>query len=110
MLTKNEPIEIAALRQKILDLAGEYARLAHAPPPFVPGSSPVPVSGKVVGEPELQYLIDASLDLWLTTGRYNTAFEAKLAAFIGRRFVLTCNSGSSANLLAVSALMLTAPA
>ena len=104
MLTKNEPIEIAALRQKILDLAGQYARLAHAPPPFVPGSSPVPVSGKVVGEPELQYLIDASLDLWLTTGRYNTAFEAKLAAFIGRRFVLTCNSGSSANLLAVSAL------
>ena len=104
MLTKNEPLELAALRQKIIDLAGEYARLAHGPKPFVPGSSPVPVSGKVVGEPELQYLIDASLDLWLTTGRYNTAFEAKLAAFIGRRFVLTCNSGSSANLLAVSAL------
>ena len=68
MLTKNEPIEIAALRQKIVDLAGEYARLAHVAQPFVPGSSPVPVSGKVVGEPELQYLIDASLDLWLTTG------------------------------------------
>ena len=104
MLTKNEPIEIAALRQKILDLAGEYARLAHSPKPFIPGSSPVPVSGKVVGEPELQNLIDASLDLWLTTGRYNTAFEAKLAAFLDRRFVRTCNSGSSANLLAVSAL------
>ena len=104
MLAKNEPIELAELREKIIDLAGEYARLAHAPQPFVPGSSPVPVSGKVVGEPELQYLIDASLDLWLTTGRYNTAFEAKLAAFLGRRFVLTCNSGSSANLLAVSAL------
>jgi len=104
MLTKNEPTELAALRQKILDLSGEYARLAHAPKPFVPGSSPVQVSGKVVGEPELQYLIDASLDLWLTTGRYNTAFEAKLAEFLGRRFVLTCNSGSSANLVATTAL------
>jgi CDP-6-deoxy-D-xylo-4-hexulose-3-dehydrase len=104
MLTKNEPTEVAALRQKILELAGEYARLAHAPKPFVPGSSPVAVSGKVVGEPELQYLIDASLDLWLTTGRYNTAFETKLAEFLGRRFVLTCNSGSSANLLATTAL------
>ncbi len=104
MLTKNEPTEVAALRQKIIDLAGEYARLVHGPQPFVPGRSPVAVSGKVVGEPELQYLVDASLDLWLTTGRYNTAFEAKLAAFVGRRFVLTCNSGSSANLLAVAAL------
>ncbi len=104
MLTKNEPLEVAALRQQILDLAGEYARLAHAPQPFVPGSSPVPVSGKVVGEPELRHLIDASLDLWLTTGRYNTAFEARLGEYLGRRFVLTCNSGSSANLLAVSAL------
>ena len=104
MLSKSEPPKTAALRQQILQLAGEYARLAHRPEAFVPGSSPVPVSGKVVGEPELQHLIDASLDLWLTTGRYNEAFEARLAGYLGRRFVLTCNSGSSANLLAVSAL------
>jgi CDP-6-deoxy-D-xylo-4-hexulose-3-dehydrase len=104
MLTRNEPTEVAALRQQIIDLAGEYARRSQPMKPFEPGVSAVPVSGKVVGEPEARYLVDAALDLWLTTGRYNTAFEAQLAAFLGRRFVLTCNSGSSANLLAVTAL------
>jgi CDP-6-deoxy-D-xylo-4-hexulose-3-dehydrase len=104
MLTKNEPDQLSLLRSQILELAGEYARLAHAPRPFVAGSSPVQVSGKVVGEPELVNLVDASLDLWLTTGRYNTAFEAKLGEFLGRRFVLTVNSGSSANLVATTAL------
>ena len=104
MLAKSEPPALAELRRTILELAAEYARLAHAPKPFVAGSSPVPVSGKVVGEPELLNLVDASLDLWLTAGRYNTALESELAAFIGRRFVLTCNSGSSANLVATTAL------
>jgi CDP-6-deoxy-D-xylo-4-hexulose-3-dehydrase len=104
MLMKNEPADLTALREQIVELAGEYARRAHAPRPFDAASPNVAVSGKVVGEPELRALVDASLDLWLTTGRYNTAFEAQLAAFIGRRFVLTCNSGSSANLLATSAL------
>jgi CDP-4-dehydro-6-deoxyglucose reductase, E1 len=104
MLMKNEPAELLALRDKILELAGEYARLAHAPAPFVPGRSSVQVSGKVVGEPEMRALVDASLDLWLTTGRYNTAFEAQLAAFLGRTFVLSVNSGSSANLTATTAL------
>lgn len=95
---------MAELRAQILDLAEAYAALAYAPKPFVAGSSPVPVSGKVVGAPELKSLIDASLDLWLTTGRFNAAFEKRLAEFVGVRFALTVNSGSSANLAAVSAL------
>ena len=92
------------LRRQILSLVGDYARLAHGARPFVPGTSPVPVSGKVFGAPELEALVDASLDFWLTTGRFNDAFEARLASVLGRKHVLTVNSGSSANLVAVSAL------
>jgi CDP-4-dehydro-6-deoxyglucose reductase, E1 len=96
--------EAEALRQRILELTERYAELAHAPQPFLPGQSPVRVSGKVYGAAEMRNLVDASLDFWLTTGRYNDAFEARLAKFLGLRFALTCNSGSSANLIAVSAL------
>jgi CDP-6-deoxy-D-xylo-4-hexulose-3-dehydrase len=94
----------AQLREAILGLSEEYARRYHAPKPFTPGESLVPVSGKVVGEPEIRNLVDASLDLWLTTGRYNTAFEEKLAARLGVAHALTTNSGSSANLLALATL------
>jgi len=93
-----------ALRQQILSLVGDYARLAHQSGPFVAGSSPVPVSGKVYGAEEMMSLVDASLDFWLTTGRFNDAFEARLGQVIDRRHVLTVNSGSSANLVAVTAL------
>lgn len=93
-----------ALRAEILRLVERYAEVAHAPKPFEPGRSPVPVSGKVYGAPEMRHLVDASLDFWLTTGRFNDAFEPRLAKVIGTRYALTCNSGSSANLLAVSAL------
>lgn len=92
------------LRRAILELTGAYARTAHAPKPFVRGESPVPVSGKVYGESDMRSLVDASLDFWLTTGRFNDVFEAKLGAFLGVRHALTTNSGSSANLLALSAL------
>jgi CDP-6-deoxy-D-xylo-4-hexulose-3-dehydrase len=92
------------LRAMILDLVGEYARKYHATKPFVADSSAVPVSGKVYGEPELRSLVDSSLDFWLTTGRFNTEFEAKLAARVGVKHALTTNSGSSANLLALSTL------
>ncbi|MDP1912750.1 lipopolysaccharide biosynthesis protein RfbH [Brevundimonas sp.] len=102
MLSKTD--QLAALRAQMMALAGQYADLAYAPAPFVAGASPVPVSGKVVGAPELRNLIDSSLDLWLTTGRFNTAFEARLAEYLGVRFALTVNSGSSANLAATSAL------
>jgi CDP-6-deoxy-D-xylo-4-hexulose-3-dehydrase len=84
--------------------ARTYADLAHGAPKFVPGRSPVPPSGKVIGARELELLVEASLDGWLTTGRFNDAFERKLGAYLGRRHVRTTNSGSSANLLAMTAL------
>lgn len=71
---------------------------------FNTGVSHVPVSGKVIGTREIENMVDASLDGWLTTGRYNEAFERKLGEFLGVKHVLTTNSGSSANLLAFSAL------
>ncbi len=96
--------EAEALREQILALVERYAAVAHAPKPFVAGASAVPVSGKVYGAPEMRALVDASLDFWLTTGRFNHAFETRMKKVLGRRHVLTCNSGSSANLLAASAL------
>ena len=95
---------LADLRQQILALSRQYARQAFATQPFVPGSSPIPPSGKVIGEDEISALLDASLDGWLTTGRFNTTFEQKLSRYLGGHHVLTTNSGSSANLLAISAL------
>ena len=92
------------LRAQILELADEYHRVAFPEREFVPGVSSVPVSGKVVGTPELSGLFDAALDLWLTEGRFADALEERLAATVGVRHAYLCNSGSSANLLAVSTL------
>lgn len=93
-----------ALKQQILDLVARYADEALGPKAFVAGESTVPPSGKVIGAPELQHMVEASLDGWLTTGRFNDAFEKRLADYLGVRHVLTTNSGSSANLLAFTAL------
>ncbi|WP_454255309.1 lipopolysaccharide biosynthesis protein RfbH [Pseudomonas sp. Marseille-Q8238] len=92
------------LRQQIAELVGRYAELQMAPKPFTAGETTVPPSGKVIGVGELQSMTEAVLDGWLTTGRFNEAFEKRLAKYLGRRCVLTTNSGSSANLLAFSAL------
>jgi CDP-6-deoxy-D-xylo-4-hexulose-3-dehydrase len=92
------------LREQILEMVERYAAIAHAPQPFLPGISSVPVSGKVYGAPEMRSLVDSALDFWLTTGRFNDSFEQRFAEFLGLRFVLTCNSGSSANLIAATAL------
>ena len=94
----------AGMRTLILDLVGHYARTAHAPRPFIAGQSPVPVSGKVYGDSDMRMLVDSALDFWLTTGRFNDAFEERLAKRIGVTHALTTNSGSSANLLALSSL------
>lgn len=91
-------------REDVLSAAARYAETALAPKPFVAGVTPVPVSGRVVGSAEVRALVDASLDCWLTTGRFNETFEAGLAKATGARRALTVNSGSSANLLAVAAL------
>ncbi len=87
-----------------LEVIVRPARPATAPRDWRPGLDPVPPSGKVVGDPEKNAMIDAALDAWLTTGRFNDAFEARLAEFVGTRYALTVNSGSSANLVAFSTL------
>ncbi|MFW5389065.1 lipopolysaccharide biosynthesis protein RfbH [Yersinia sp. 2542 StPb PI] len=92
------------LRQQIAELVAQYAETAMAPKPFEAGKSVVPPSGKVIGTKELQLMVEASLDGWLTTGRFNDAFEKKLGEYIGVPYVLTTTSGSSANLLALTAL------
>lgn len=92
------------LRARILELVAEYHRVQWPGQAFVPGQSPVPVSGKVFDEKDLQNLVDASLDFWLTTGRFAREFEARFAAFMGQKNCLLVNSGSSANLLAMTAL------
>jgi CDP-6-deoxy-D-xylo-4-hexulose-3-dehydrase len=96
--------ELAELRAQILALSERYAELAHGAKPFVAGTSAVPPSGKVLGAQEMRFLVDSCLDFWLTTGRFNTEFELQLAKATGTRRTLTTNSGSSANLLAMTAL------
>lgn len=99
------PTESAAnLRDRILAMVDEYARIALAPKGFEPGKSPVPPSGKVIGAGEIRNMVEACLDGWLTTGRFNDAFEKRFAEFLGVKFALTVNSGSSANLVAFSTL------
>ena len=93
-----------AIRTQIAALVEEYAAIALAADPFMPGMTTIPPSGKVLGSAELKYMVEASLDGWLTTGRFNAEFEKKLAAFIGIKHLITVNSGSSANLVAFSTL------
>ena len=98
------PTKAERLRSKILKLVGEYYTEAFPPREFHAGSSPVPVSGKVFDENELKYLVDSSLDFWLTTGRFAEQFEKEFSKWWGIRHTSLVNSGSSANLLALSAL------
>lgn len=99
---KNSPLK--KKRDEILRLVADYSRSYLTQGRFIPGETPVPVSGKVLGEEELINLVEASLDGWLTAGRFNEAFESSLGLFLGVKFVLTANSGSSANLIAFSTL------
>lgn len=92
------------IRAEIAELVGQYADLVFAETPFVPGQTPTPVSGKVIGAPELKNMVEASLDGWLTTGRFNALFERRLADYLGVKYLITVNSGSSANLVAFSTL------
>jgi CDP-4-dehydro-6-deoxyglucose reductase, E1 len=92
------------LREQIIKLVGEYGALASVPKAFEPGVTVIPPAGKVVGAPEMELMVEASLDAWLTTGRFNDQFEAKLAKMIGVDFLITVNSGSSANLVAFNTL------
>ena len=92
------------IRSQIASLVDEYAGLKFAATEFVPGVTAVPPSGKLIGGEELRMMLEATLDGWLTAGRFNEEFEARLARFIGVKHLLTVNSGSSANLVAFSTL------
>jgi CDP-4-dehydro-6-deoxyglucose reductase, E1 len=92
------------LREQIVALVRQYGALASQPRPFEPGVTTIPPAGKVVGAPEMELMVEASLDAWLTTGRFNDQFEAKLAKLIGVQHLITVNSGSSANLVAFNTL------
>jgi len=92
------------LRRRICALLPEYFHAEFPQREFVPGETPVPVSGRVFDEEELEFLVNAALDFWLTTGRYADQFEKEFAHFIGVRSASLVNSGSSANLVALSAL------
>jgi CDP-6-deoxy-D-xylo-4-hexulose-3-dehydrase len=93
-----------ALRQQILALVQEYYEAEHSQQPFTPGETEVPVSGRVYDAAEMVNLVDSSLEFWLTTGRYAEQFERDFSRWMGVRHAVLCNSGSSANLLALSAL------
>jgi CDP-6-deoxy-D-xylo-4-hexulose-3-dehydrase len=92
------------VRAEIMALVTEYCALAHAPKPFDPERSPVPVNGRVFDASDVRTLVDSALEFWLTTGRFNRAFEERLAKRVGVRYAHTVNSGSSANLIAFSGL------
>ncbi len=94
----------ATLRQEILALTAEYSQQAFPKQEFEPGPSSVPVSGKVIDASDLCSVVDAALDGWFTTGRFAEEFERNLARFVGVRCASLVNSGSSANLVALSAL------
>jgi CDP-4-dehydro-6-deoxyglucose reductase, E1 len=92
------------IRTQISSLVEKYAEIEYQKANFIAGETAIPVSGKVLDHQELGLMVEASLDGWLTAGRFNEDFEKKLANFLGVKYLLTTNSGSSANLLAFSAL------
>ena len=88
----------------ISKLVEQGIKVLHPQNPFIPGETPVPVTGKVFGPPEIESAVRASLDFWLTSGPYSLDFESRFAKIVGMRHAFMVNSGSSANLLALSAL------
>lgn len=96
--------KLQTLRAEIATLVSAFAKEQYKEKAFFPGETIIPPSGKLLGEEELQNMVAASLDGWLTNGRFNAEFEKKLAAFLGVKYCLSVNSGSSANLVAFSTL------
>jgi CDP-6-deoxy-D-xylo-4-hexulose-3-dehydrase len=91
-------------REEIFNLVRRFEKKHRKPKEFVPGKTVIPPSGKLIDHEELVAMVDASLDGWLTAGRFNMGFERKLSKFLGVKHVITVNSGSSANLIAFSCL------
>src|ERR1700756_834298 len=94
----------AQLRRQILDLTAQYYSELSNSRDFIPGVSPVPVAGKVIDSSDVSAVVDSALDAWFTTGRFAETFERNIARFVGVRSASLVNSGSSANLVALSAL------
>jgi CDP-6-deoxy-D-xylo-4-hexulose-3-dehydrase len=92
------------LRQKILDLVSEFAEKKLTAPEFIPGVTPIPVSGKVLDQQDFMSLVNSCLDGWLTYGDHAEEFQRRLASYVGVRSAVLVNSGSSANLVALSSL------
>ena len=92
------------IRNRILEMVKQYYFSSFPPGDFIPGKTPVPVSGRVFDEEDISLLVEASLDFWLTSGPYAEWFEKKFAEYIGVSNCLLVNSGSSANLVAISSL------
>ena len=103
ILSETGAQEREKLRGKILSLVKNFVD-AEITSEFRPGEDAIPVSGKVLGSDEIQYMVEAALDGWLTTGRFNASFESGLANFLNVKHLRTVNSGSSANLVAFSSL------
>ena len=95
---------LEALRQEILVATTEFAQRTLVEKEFIPGETAIPVSGKVLSPEDFSSLVDSSLDGWLTAGKHTKLFERQLADFVGARSALFVNSGSSANLCALSGL------
>ena len=100
----NEHQNEVELRNQIQQLVAEYASIKYKKISFQKGSTPVQTAGKVVDVAEMSNMVDAALDGWLTTGRFNAEFEKGLAKYLGVPYLITVNSGSSANLVAFSTL------
>ena len=97
-------IKLSEIRNKILNLVDDYSQEKFKVKKFEAGVDVVPISGKLIGNLELKYMVESSLESWLTAGRFNERFEKQLANFLGVKCLLTVNSGSSANLIAFSTL------
>ncbi len=102
---QQKTVEAAALKREILDKARQYWEVAHQPKPFVPFETRVNYAGRVFGPEEVENLLDSALDFWLTLGPWGDKFESGLQKFLGCRQAILVNSGSTANLTAVMALM-----
>ncbi len=92
------------LRKQIAALVSAFHQVRSAGNNFIPGKTPVRYAGRVFDEKEIQAAVEASLDFWLTEGRFAEEFQSELAAKVGTEYAILTNSGSSANLLALSAL------
>ena len=92
------------IKKKIFRLVSDYYAIKHKDKVFIPGKSKVHYAGRVFDEKEIISLVDSALDFWLTAGRFADEFEKRFSEFIGVKYSLLTNSGSSANLLGLSAL------